>query len=115
MNISGILVQTKPENVERVVEEIKSESQWEYHLHDEKGRIVVILEGKNAEEEMGKLNKLKTLKNVIAADMVYSYSEDELDELRGNLEKENKVPDWLNNPNIKAEQIKYNGDLKKRY
>ena len=115
MNISGILVQTKPENVQDVLSDIKAEKDWEYHLHDEKGRIILTIEGINAEEELKKLNKLKLIRNIITADMVYSYSEDELDELRDNIDNSAQVPAWLNDPNVKAEQIKYNGDLKKKY
>ena len=115
MNISGILVQVKPDKTEEIVRQIQSEDLWEYHLHDDKGRIIVTIEGKNAEEEMQKLNRLKRLDYVIAADMVYSYSEDELNSLRENVEKEVKIPEWLNDPNIRAEQIRYNGDLKKKY
>ena len=84
-------------------------------MHDEMGRIILTIEGKNTEEELVKLNHLKVLDHIITADMVYSYSEDELDELRENIDENKKVPEWLNDPNIKAEQIKYNGDLKKKY
>ena len=55
MNISGILVQTKPENVGNVIDAINSSNCCEYHLHDEKGRIVVSIEGINTEEEIKKL------------------------------------------------------------
>ena len=115
MNISGILVQTKPQYLDEVIENIKASSYCEYHLHDDNGRIVATLEGENVEEEMTKLKKLLTLKHVISADMMYSYSEDELSNLKMDLNKENEVPEWLNDPNIKAEDIKYNGDLKKKY
>ena len=115
MNISGILVQTRPEKLSEVLTVIKSKDLWEYHMHDEMGRIILTIEGKNTEEELMKLNHLKVINHVITADMVYSYSEDELDELRENIVGNTNVPEWLNDPNIKAEQIKYNGDLKKKY
>ncbi len=115
MNISGILVQTSPNKLQEVLQEIKSNNLWDYHQHDEKGRIIVTLEGENTDEEMKKLNQLKAVNHVITADMVYSYSEDELNEMRDDLGQASKVPDWMNDPNIKAEQIKYNGDLKKRH
>lgn len=114
MNISGILVQTRPENVLNVVEQIKNNECCEYHLHDEKGRIVVIIEGENTEEEINKLKFLKTFKHVIAADMMYAYSEDELEQIRGELDANNDLPKWLNDPNAKIEDIKYNGDLTKK-
>ena len=47
--------------------------------------------------------------------MVYSYSESELEALKGDLENDNKFPEWLNDENVKAENIVYNGDLKKRF
>ena len=114
MNISGILVQTKPEHVLSVIEQIKNNDCCEYHLHDEKGRIVVTIEGENTEEEINKLKFLKTFKNVIAADMMYAYSEDELEQIRGELDANDELPTWLNDPDAKIEDIKYNGDLTKK-
>ena len=114
MNISGILVQTRPENTLGVIDRIKSNDCCEYHTHDEKGRIIVTIEGKNTEEEIGKLKLLQDLKNVIAADMMYAYSEDELNEIRDKLEGTSEIPDWMNDPNATAGDIKYNGDLTKK-
>ena len=45
--------------------------------------------------------------------MHYSYNEDELDQMKDNLEI-SKIPEWLNDENIKAEEIEYHGDLKKK-
>lgn len=115
MNISGILVQTRPENLEVVIAQIKENSCCEYHQHDEKGRIVVTIEGESVDEELNKLNQLKAFKKVIAADMMYAYSEDELEKARANLDANNELPSWLNDPNATAGDIKYNGDLKGRY
>ncbi len=115
MNISGILVQCKPERVEALAKEINESGSWEYHHHDEKGRIIVVIEEENAEKEINKLKELQVLKGVIAADMMYSYSEDELDELREDIKNGAKIPEWLNDPEADAKDIKYNGDLKKRY
>ena len=48
--------------------------------------------------------------------MVFAYSEDELEKERQKLEKSSdNIPDWLNDENAKAEDIKYKGDLKKRF
>ncbi len=114
MNISGILVQTKAEHIEDVIGKIKSSNCCEYHLHDDKGRIIVTIEGENTEEEIKKLKELKAFKNVIAADMMYAYSEDELNGLREELDANTELPEWLNNPDAKIEDIKYNGDLTKK-
>ncbi len=115
MNISGILVQTRPERVIGLVEEIKASDICEYHVHDELGRIIVTLEEVSTEKEIEKLKMLQKLKGVIAADMMYSYSEEELDGLRDDIEKGGEIPEWLNDPNAKAKDITYNGDLKKKY
>lgn len=67
------------------------------------------------EEEILKLKKIQAIDHVISAEMMYSYSEDELDELKDKVEKDNSVPEWLNDENVKAEDIQYKGDLKKRF
>jgi len=115
MNISGILVQTRPERVEGLVEEIKTSEICEYHQHDELGRIIVTLEEENTEKEIEQLKKLQKMQGVIAADMIYSYSEEELDQLRDDIDQGGNIPEWLNDPNADAKDIKYNGDLKKRF
>ncbi len=112
MNISGILVQVKPTYIDEVIIAIKNSDHSEYHMHDESGKIIVTIEGIDVSEEIAKLNQLQKIPHVISADMMYAYSEDELNKEREKLEKEGKVPDWLNNPEAKPEDIKYNGDLR---
>ena len=115
MNISSVVILTKASNIEKVIQIINNSDFCEYHLHDEKGRIVVTIEGDNVGEETGKLKQIQSIPEVISAEMVYSYSEDELDKLKDNLENSDGIPNWLNDDNIKAENIVYNGDLKKRF
>jgi len=114
MNISSIVVQTKPENLTGVLNTIKNSDFCEYHLHKDSGHIIVTVEGTGIEEEMKKLKKLQSLPDVISAEMVFSYAEEELDAAREKLDFAD-IPQWLNDPNTKAEDIKYNGDLKKRF
>ena len=45
---------------------------------------------------------------------MYSYSEDELEQERSKLEHTTDLPDWLNDANATASDIKYKGDLKKK-
>jgi len=35
--------------------------------------------------------------------------------MKEKLEKDNGFPEWLNDENIRAEDIRYQGDLKKRF
>ena len=116
MNISSIVVQTKPEFYEELINTINESDVCEYHLKDDKGKIIVTIEGENTEEEVAKLKVLQSFPRVISAEMMFSYSEDELDGIRDNLEATNdNVPSWLNDESVGAEDIKYNGDLKKRF
>lgn len=116
MNISSIVVQTNPNFTEEVAEALKSADYCDYHFHDEKGRIIVTIEGSGVEEEIAKLVKIQEMAHVIAADMSFAYSEDELNEERDKLEMEGTaIPDWLNDENATKRDITYNGDLKDRF
>lgn len=116
MNLSSIVIQTRPEFLEEVLQAVRASAFCEYHIHDEKGRIIVTIEGKDTEEEIASLAEIKKIPHVISADMVFAYSEDELDKEREKLEKsEDNIPGWLNDPDAKISDIKYGGDLKKRF
>lgn len=113
MNLSSVIVQVKRENLQQVIMEINDSQNFEYHFHDETGRIIVTIEGANTEEEIKKLEELKAVPHVMSAEMVFAYSEDELEQARDKLEKiKDNIPDWLNNPNTELRDIKYGGDLK---
>ncbi len=113
MNISSIVVLTKPENLVEVVKTIKESDFCEYHLHKDTGHIIVTLEGSGIEEEMKKLKQVQAIPKVISAEMIYSYAEDELEQVRDKLDR-SSMPEWLNDPNVDARDIRYHGDLKKR-
>lgn len=76
-------------------------------------KIIVTIEGENVEDELTKLRKIEELEHVISASMVYSYAEDELNELKADVEANEQLPDWLNKENIDVKDIKYNGDVNK--
>lgn len=116
MNISSIVVQTSPQHVEEVAQLLKNADYCDYHFHDEKGRIIVTIEGAGVEEEIAKLVKIQEMAHVIAADMSFAYSEDELNEERDKLELAGtELPTWLNDENATKHDIQYNGDLKDRF
>lgn len=116
MNISSIVVQTSPNYTEEVVEALKAADYCDYHFHDEKGRIIVTIEGSGVEEEIAKLTKIQEMAHIIAADMSFAYSEDELNAERDKLEMEGTaIPTWLNDENASKRDITYNGDLKDRF
>jgi len=114
MNISSVVIRTSPADLDTVLETIRESEFCEYHLHDEKGRIIVTIEGAGVDEEIKKLRLIQAIPKVLNADMMYSYTEDELNEERENLNKTEGFPEWLNDENTRAEDIRYKGDLKKK-
>jgi len=115
MNISSIIVQTNPEYLENIVATLKTATFCEYHLHDELGRIIVTIEAEGVEQELEDLKQIEQIKGVMAANMHFFYSEDELDKERDKLEKQTDIPEWMNNPDAEFKDIRYNGDLKGKY
>jgi len=115
MNISSIVVQVRSEYIDKVVELLQEADFCDYHFHDKSiGKIIVTVEGENISEEIEKVKKIQALPHVIAADMMMAYSEDELERERAKLETGPNVPEMLNDDTIRAEDIVYNGDLKKK-
>ena len=114
MNISSIVVQTLAKNLDSVIENLKKSGVCDYHMHDEKGRIIITIEGKNVEEELKKLKVIEAIPYVSSADMQMSYSEEELANHMEVLENADLVPKVLNDKDIKVEDIVYRGDLKRK-
>ena len=114
MNVSSIVVQCLPEYVEEVVENLKNTPECDYHIHDEKGRIIITIEGEGVSQELEKLKVIEAIPHVIAADMQMAYSEDELDEHMEVINNRDVVPKALNEDDIDVDKVVYNGDLKKK-
>lgn len=114
MNVSSIVVQTIPKYLDEVVEALKNTPECDYHFHDEKGRIIITIEGEGVSEELEKLHVIEAIPHVIAADMQMAYSEDELDEHMEVINGADVVPKMLNDDDIDPSDIVYNGDLKKK-
>ena len=114
MNISSIVVQTLPKFLDEVVSNLKKCEACDYHMHDEKGRIIITIEGKNVNEELEKLRVIEAIPHVISADMQMAYSEDELSANIEVLNNADAVPTMLNDENVNPDDIVYHGDLKKK-
>ena len=114
MNISSIVVQTVPKYLDEVVQSIKDCEVCDYHIHDEKGRIIITIEGESVKEELEKLRVVENIPHVVAADMQMAYSEDELEEHIDVLDNSDLVPKMLNDDNIDPDKIIYRGDLKRK-
>ncbi len=96
MNVSSIVIKVTPDYVRSVIESLGSSDICEVHFHDEQGRIVVTIEGKDIEEEMQKLKKIQGMPHVISAGLAYAYSEQELADAMKHITASGKpVPDAL--------------------
>ena len=78
MNVSSIVVKTKPEHIQDVIVDINAIDLCEVHFNDDEGKIVVTIEGENIEEQMARMKKIQALSNVSSANLSYSYTEDEV-------------------------------------
>jgi nitrate reductase NapD len=115
MNISSIVVQAPSKYIDELVEIFKEADYCDYHLHDkERGKIILTIEGKDVEEEIDKLIKIQQIPQVMAADMMMTYQEDQLDEEIKKLNEQDPVPEILKREDIDVSEIVYNGDLKKK-
>lgn len=96
MNVSSIIVETSSEHLDNVMAEINSIAGCEVHFHDETGKIVATIEGETIGKEMDTLKSIQNLPHVFCANLVYSYSEDELAEVMEHLrETKDAVPNSL--------------------
>ena len=114
MNISSVVVQTVPKFLDEVVGSLKNSDACDYHLHDEKGRIIITIEGADVSEELKKMKVIEMIPHVISAEMQMAYSEDELEANMEKMQNADLVPKMLNDEDIDPRDIVYHGDLKKK-
>lgn len=115
MNISSVVVQAKSEHIEQLVKIFSNCDFCDYHFHDVKlGKVIVTVEGEGVDEEIKKIKIIQETPYVISADMMMAYSEDELEREREQISLKSNVPSMLNDESIKAEDIVYYGDIKKK-
>ena len=87
MNISSIIVKTKPENYDAVWLNLQESELCEVHFGEkEKGIIIITIEGENVEEEISKLLQIEEMPFIISADMHMSYCEEELEKMKENID-----------------------------
>ena len=114
MNISSIIVKTRPENYDAVWINLQESPLCEVHFGDkQKGTIIITIEGECVEEEIDKLRQIEEMPFIISADMHMSYCEEELDKMMEDIDM-NKTVEKLNDEK-QAEEIEYFGSLKGKY
>jgi len=77
MSISGIVVRTAPEHLSDVLDRLRSSGLCEVFFHDEAGKIIVTVEGKDTGEEVEKMKSIMNIPHVLCANLAYSYCEEE--------------------------------------
>ena len=77
MSISGIVVTTAPEHLSDVLDSLRSSGLCEVFFHDEAGKIIVTVEGKDTGEEVEKMKAILNISHVLCANLAYSYCEEE--------------------------------------
>ncbi len=113
MNISSLVITTAPQHLQQVIKSLENSGLCEIHFIDEKGKIIVTIEGENVSEEVSKVKEIEQMPHVLTADLMYSYSEEELANAIEDFKKvEELVPDVLKDEGICADEIDYQGDLK---
>jgi len=79
MNISSIVVKTLPENLEALKVCLAESGLCDIHFSDEKGRIIITVEGDVGADETKKLKKIQQLPHVVSADFAYTYEDEDPD------------------------------------
>ncbi len=106
MNISGVVVQTRPEHVKTVRSQLEELENCILFYQDDKGRIIVTIEGETLDEEMNLLKRIQAMSHVVSAEMSYSFSEEDMDALELEMDPVEKYR-ILYDENVKAEEITY--------
>lgn len=84
MNISGIVVVVRPENLDEAVHSLNALDGVEVHQTDqETGRIVVTQEAAAVSLEVDGIQRIKALPLVLMAEMVYHYFGEDQEILKG--------------------------------
>ena len=96
MNVSSIVVKTKPEHLQGVISKINEVDLCEVHFYDDEGKIVVTIEGENIDEQMQRMKQIQKIPFVYGANLSYSYTEDEVAAgLEQIIDSGNAVPEKL--------------------
>ena len=77
MNISSIVVKTRPENLEALKVSLAESGLCDVHFSDELGRIIITVEGDDNADETKKLKAIQHLPHVVSADFSYTYADED--------------------------------------
>lgn len=81
MPISGIVINTKPEDIEGVIEYLKGFPEVDVYSHDEKGNIIVVIETELSDDMDQLVDTFKQDERILAVSVAYLYYEDEVEKI----------------------------------
>ncbi len=110
-NVSSLVVLCAPQNIESLWEKINKIKGAECHYKDESGKIIVTLESQSIEEEIRLLKSIESIEGVLLAQMIYAYHSTELEEMRNEIQKQDRIPKVLQDEQANANEIAYSGDV----
>jgi len=113
MNISSAIVKVKTGTDTPVLKTLKNIAGCEIHLN-ERARIIITIEAEDVSGEIAIIKTIENIEHVLSVEMVYAYSEEELEKERDKVEFAEETPQWLNNDSMDARDIRYGGDLRKK-
>lgn len=79
MNISGVLIHTRPSNIENLRQRLEAIRGVEVHAISENGKLVVTVEEDDVRLLADKVTQLQDIPDVLSVAMIYHHSE-EVDE-----------------------------------
>ena len=79
MNISGVVVRSRPENIDKVRADLETLEGVEVHGANPDGRLVVTVEDSDARMTADTVVRMHDLPGVISASMIYHQHEDDSD------------------------------------
>lgn len=113
MNISSIIVLTEKDKFNEVLKNLEDSKICEVYFKDKnKSKIVIVIEGKNTEEEIKKLKSIKNINGILNTHLAMSCNEEELEENILKIKNSSLIPRNLANDDLSAEEISYYADLR---
>lgn len=110
-NVSSLVVLCAQKDIKSLWGKINAIKGAECHYKDESGKIIVTLESQSIEEEIKLLKQIERLKGVLSAQMIYAYHSTELETLREEIQKQDRIPKVLREEQTSANEITYSGDV----
>jgi len=81
MPIGGFVVQSEPEFVNKVKEELLRLPGIEVYANDEKGNIVVVIESETSDIMEKTVNEISSMRGVLSVGLAYLHAEDEVEKI----------------------------------